>query len=201
MHQRLFQLNYRLTELPVRFIIIICTTLFRNTRNLLSIQAHPDIFIYRNNVHGFFVQKQTKRCKMKCSLSSGLSGIGIWLLVILLTIAVEGQQRNRNRANSQRAQQGAAGNRQQIDPAALLIGAAGLAAVAGTAGFVGGLIVGESDNRVRPGNRRPINRFRGKREAIAGIQNEDYCLSHQQRSITSLFECLNAGRLLDQSFR
>ena len=93
----------------------------------------------------------------------------------------------RNRMKNQPAP----GNRQNLDPAALLIGAAGLAALAGTAGFVGGFVVGESDQRFRPGNRRPVNRFRGKRSDFQ--QNGRKCLAQ-------LDEPINAAGLDSVSF-
>ena len=77
-----------------------------------------------------------------------------FLLYILVpfTLFVDGQKENgcRNRTVD---------GRQNINSAALLIGAAGLAAF-GTAGFISGLIIGEKDAAFRHRRRRP---FRGKR--------------------------------------
>jgi len=77
------------------------------------------------------------------------------LLCILVpfSVFVDGQRNNGNRGNR------TVNGRQNINSAALLIGAAGLAAV-GTAGFIGGLIIGENDAAIRNRRRRP---FRGKR--------------------------------------
>jgi len=112
------------------------------------------------------INARLRTCKFFCvyllvekMLVSRYYATAALLLSILVpfTLFVDGQRNNGNSRN------GTVNGRQNINSAALLIGAAGLAAV-GTAGFIGGLIIGENDAAFRDRRRRP---FRGKRNLAA----------------------------------
>lgn len=90
-------------------------------------------------------------------------GIFVSLTLAVLLGLSDGQQNNRQPQRG--SNNNPVGIRQTtIDTPALIIGAAGLAALSGTTGFITGFLLGESNQGTRRGpNRRPPNRIRAKR--------------------------------------